>query len=127
MNHHIITDKIKVYGAIDKENTIISDSHPRGDFVVGARSSLEIFRTDTPIIPETRRPLELYNNGRADEVTAKFYWSHSFTNKWFEEGSITVKKYERGVLNTPSSSFYYSKYVIHNNTDTIAYISAYII
>ncbi|OCA54873.1 hypothetical protein Phpb_02003 [Photorhabdus namnaonensis] len=86
--------------------------------------SVEVFRIDTPIIPESRKSLRVVNTGIANSVTAKFYWSHSFTSEWFESGSIDVGLGEEKVLNVPSNSFYYSKFVIYNNTDKVAYVTA---
>ncbi|OCQ52433.1 hypothetical protein Ppb6_02507 [Photorhabdus australis subsp. thailandensis] len=101
-------------------NTVV----PLSDLTISPRSSVEVFRIDTPIIPESRRSLRVVNTGLASSVTAKFYWSHSFTSEWFESGSIDVGLGEDKVLNVPNNSFYYSKFVIYNNTDKVAYITA---
>ncbi|KAA1195639.1 hypothetical protein [Photorhabdus heterorhabditis] len=94
------------------------------DLTISPHSSVEVFRIDTPVIPESRRSLRVVNTGLASSVTAKFYWSHSFTSEWFESGSMDVGLGEDKVLNVPSNSFYYSKFIIYNNTDKVAYVTA---
>ncbi|NHB89968.1 MULTISPECIES: hypothetical protein [Photorhabdus] len=97
---------------------------PLIDVTISPHASVEVFRIDTPVIPESRQSLKVVNTGLANSVTAKFYWSHSFTSEWFESGSIDVGLGEERVLNVPGNSFYYSKFVIYNNSDKVAYVTA---
>ncbi|MGV7962938.1 hypothetical protein ACSLVK_09325 [Photorhabdus tasmaniensis] len=97
---------------------------PLIDVTISPHASVEVFRIDTPVIPESRQSLKVVNTGLANSVTAKFYWSHSFTSEWFESGSIDVGLGEERVLNVPNNSFYYSKFVIYNNSDKVAYVTA---
>lgn len=94
------------------------------EFTVTKKSKKDIFRIDTPIIPEGRSGVEIINTGLAETITATFFWSHSFTSSWFEYTSIEVGTDEQKTLSAPSNPLYYSKVVITNNTDSPAYITA---
>ncbi|AVT57609.1 hypothetical protein ACR2Q2_20215 [Pectobacterium versatile] len=135
MTNNILIDITKIHGISSEKVQDLTEEQDvstldgakavgTSNYTVKAKSSIEIYRVDTPIIPETRRSLEIFNDGRANEITATFYWSHSFTSKWFPEGSLTVKRGDSGILKAPGNSFYYSKYIIENKTDVTANFTA---
>ncbi|MBT9433492.1 hypothetical protein JZM24_17855 [Candidatus Sodalis endolongispinus] len=95
------------------------------EFRVEPHSSLQVSRTDTPIIPESRRRFYIGNAGKAKEVKAVFYWSHSFTSEWFEYSTTVVTRGTDAIIMPPSNSLYYSKIVVFNDTDDVAFITAY--
>ncbi|AWK43974.1 JHE-like toxin PirA [Photorhabdus laumondii subsp. laumondii] len=90
---------------------------------VDPNSSQEKFYIATPIIPESRKNIVVTNEGLADVITAKYYWSHSFTSEYFEDNSVDVKVGESKVLVAPSNPLYYSKVVIFNNTKSVAFVT----
>ena len=95
------------------------------DLRVDPHSSLQVSRIDTPIIPESRGRFYIGNAGKAKEVKAVFYWSHSFTSQWFEYSTTVVTRGTDAIIMPPSNSLYYSKIVVFNDTDDIAFITAY--
>ncbi|AHF77486.1 JHE-like toxin [Sodalis praecaptivus] len=108
---------------------IAADDHTarvtEGEMRIEPRSSLQATRTDTPIIPESRGRFYVANAGKAKQVTAVFYWSHSFTSEWFEYSSTVIARGTDGIVMPPSNSLYYSKIVIYNDTDDVAFVTAY--
>ncbi|HBN8545359.1 TPA: hypothetical protein ACMFPZ_005027 [Pseudomonas aeruginosa] len=95
----------------------------RADLMVPAHQSAQGARWDTPIIPEIHPSYYVSNSGPADIVRAIFYWSHSFTSKWFEYSDVTVARGATERLSAPGNSLYYSKVVVFNDTDKPAYVS----
>lgn len=95
------------------------------DSRVDPHSSLQVSRIDTPIIPESRGRFYIGNAGKAKEVKTVFYWSHSFTSQWFEYSATVVTRGKDAIIMPPTNSLYYSKIVVFNDTDDIAFITAY--
>ncbi|NIH15885.1 MAG: hypothetical protein G5700_04175 [Serratia symbiotica] len=127
MKTELHLENINIHGVHEEKLVSVKSALERvisRNLIIPPHSSVEVFRTDTPIIPESRKFLRLNNEGRASVVTATFYWSHTFTNQWFADVSMDVKRGEEGTLKCPPNAFYYSKYVIYNNTDETASVTA---
>lgn len=90
---------------------------------IPAHGSAQVARVDTPVIPEIHPSYIISNAGRADKVTAVYYWSHSFTSKWFEYSKVTIEAGEQAKLQAPSNSLYYSKVVVYNDTADVAAVT----
>lgn len=94
------------------------------EFTIPKQSRIDIFRIDTPIIPEGRYSVVITNTGLAEKITARFFWSHSFTPNWYEYSAVDIAVGETKTLEAPSNALYYSKVQLENSTESPAYITA---
>ncbi|HHH1370141.1 TPA: hypothetical protein ACPZHQ_003849 [Yersinia enterocolitica] len=129
VNIYTDTSKIKeIENSFVHEDERYNERNPqtRIEFKIEPYSHREIFYIKTPIIPEQRKPVEISNSGLADNVTAKYMWSHFFTPDWKVYSSIDIASGETKILSAPSNSVYYSKVIIYNNTDKPGFITAHL-